>query len=532
MGREEALHYIATNIGHSRKMGLDPSERAKRVVAGKYGVGLLGFWSIGRVMSLRSRVAGSGAYELEMEEDTPRGKIRAIPPRTDAAPTFTEIQIAPVHEVALKALSGRRLSEYLASELRGQILAHKARVVVRDRIARGTAQKEFPVAPKRFSGERLELPEQIDVSGHSPIRLELYLARGADRPAIQVACAGTVVADDIAELHALGLNERPWIGAELTGLLDFASFNVPPGTRRGVAPDRAAAAFARALEDCVQPLLLAELERLEAQRRAAIDRDVVRELSRALRGLRRKLPQYDLPAVPGSERGVERRDESNGRALTPPPGDDANATGPQTDETLDLFQPGAIASLQIVPGEIVVAPGSERRVHAVARDANSQRIRDASFVWRINGSDALSVRGDGPRPAIVAAPGTALGTNASLEVTASDPRHAAVCLAAKATILVGDVEPTGAALGVPEPRRVSDPDGRWRSRMLGDRWEINEAHPDYVSLRSDSRARVRYLLALLAKEIVVRTTGRADAAEPLESLVEILAHAEHNLRGS
>lgn len=34
--------------------------------------------------------------------------------------------------------------------------AHKACVVVRDRIARGTAQKEFLVAPKRFTGERLE----------------------------------------------------------------------------------------------------------------------------------------------------------------------------------------------------------------------------------------------------------------------------------------------------------------------------------------------------------------------------------------
>jgi len=67
--------------------------------------------------------------------------------------------------------------------------------------------------------------------------------------------------------------------------------------------------------------------------------------------------------------------------------------------------------------------------------------------------------------------------------------------------------------------------------MLGDRWEINEAHPDYVAVRGEPRARLRYLLALLAKEIVVRTTGRVDVAEPLESLVEILAHAEQNLRG-
>jgi hypothetical protein len=36
---------------------------------------------------------------------------------------------------------------------------------------------------------------------------------------------------------------------------------------------------------------------------------------------------------------------------------------------------------------------------------------------------------------------------------------------------------------------------------------------------------------LLAKEIVLRTTGRAETADVMESMVEVLAHAERNLRG-
>ena len=56
--RDEALRYIGTHIGHSHKLGLSPSERHERVIAGQYGVGLLGFWAIGRRMELRSRVAG------------------------------------------------------------------------------------------------------------------------------------------------------------------------------------------------------------------------------------------------------------------------------------------------------------------------------------------------------------------------------------------------------------------------------------------------------------------------------------------
>jgi hypothetical protein len=43
---------------------------------------------------------------------------------------------------------------------------------------------------------------------------------------------------------------------------------------------------------------------------------------------------------------------------------------------------------------------------------------------------------------------------------------------------------------------------------------------------------VRYLLALLAKEIVLRSAGRPDLADPLESVVEVLAHAERNLKGA
>jgi hypothetical protein len=66
--------------------------------------------------------------------------------------------------------------------------------------------------------------------------------------------------------------------------------------------------------------------------------------------------------------------------------------------------------------------------------------------------------------------------------------------------------------------------------MLGDRWEINDAHEDYLALRKDPRARLRYLLSLLAKELAQRAHGFEHVAA-LDALVEVLAHAERNLRG-
>lgn len=550
MERQDALRYLATHVGHSRKLGLDPAERAQRVIAGKYGVGLLGFWAVGRFMELRTRVARSELFALRLEADSPRADIDQLPMPIDAPDTFTELIVRDVLESAARSLGGRRLAEYLAAELRGQLLAHDVELVVIDGVARGLAQKRFDVRPKRFPGEPLALPSEVPVAQWSPMRVELYLSRGADRPALQIGCAGTLVADDISELGALGLAERPWTGCDVTGLIDFPDFSVPPGTRRGVLPDRAAAAFAMAMES-LAPLVIAELDRYDAQRQLESARDVVRDLRRALRGLRRRLPQYDLPHVPGGEERVARGSgtstarEADGGSADAAPSDRIDATDSDaTESVLDpvdlaavdsapvqpaLFPPGPLANVRIVPPEVSIAPGAERRVRAVASDSENRRIDDVNFEWRMASALAsVEVRGEGARPAVYAQPSAAIGARAELHVLARQGEQTATAHA-HVTVAENPADDT-ATLGVPEPVLVSDPEGAWRSRRLGERWEVNDAHDDYRALRSEPRARLRYLLALLAKEIVVRSTSVEHAAV-LESLVEVLAHAERNLRG-
>ena len=111
LGREEALRYLATHVGHSHKLGLSPAERHARVIAGQYGVGLLGFWAIGARMEMRSRVDGSEVHTLSLEEDRPTARLGKLPSELDAPPTFTELAIFDVHEAAMRALSGRRLAD-------------------------------------------------------------------------------------------------------------------------------------------------------------------------------------------------------------------------------------------------------------------------------------------------------------------------------------------------------------------------------------------------------------------------------------
>ena len=296
LSREAALRAIATNIGHSRKRGLSPRERHDEIVAGKYGIGLLGFWSIGHRMDIRSRVGGGEVWALRMVEDQERAELVRDRMAFETADTFTEVVISELHDSAQRLLTGRRLNDYLASELRGMLLATGAGLEIHDGLARGLAERTFTVVPRRFVGERLALPESASVEGYPPARIELYLTRGEDRGAIEVSSAGTLVADDAAELRAEGLDRSPWIGRGLTGLIEFSAFQIPPGTRRGIVPDAASEAFAHAMADYA-PLVEAELARFERERQATTSRQMLAELRRALRGLRARLPQYELPKV-------------------------------------------------------------------------------------------------------------------------------------------------------------------------------------------------------------------------------------------
>jgi hypothetical protein len=383
----------------------------------------------------------------------------------------------------------------------------------------------------------------VPVLGHASARVELYVARGVERPAVEVACAGTRVADDIAELRALGLDRAPWVGRELSGVIDFPSFSVPPGTRRGVAPDRAALAFAGAME-ALAPVVEAELDRLEEERRAALDRDVHRELRQALRGLARRLPEFELPRVEG--RGARelvdagpgaRIAERTEREGPDGAGSDAARTSEAGDEGAveleapALFPPGPLAAVQIVPATARVAPGGERRLSARAVDADGRPVLGVTYVWRLESDESagIALREGGARPAVCARPDAALGGSGVIRVEA---HRDGVAAEASATVEVASRDDASeSALGIPEPHLVSDAAGLWRSRMRAGRWEVNDAHEDYQAVRPSPRGRMRYLLTLLAREIVLRTAARPDAADLVDGVVAILAHAERNLRG-
>jgi hypothetical protein len=203
-------------------------------------------------------------------------------------------------------------------------------------------------------------------------------------------------------------------------------------------------------------------------------------------------------------------------------------TGPI--EEPSLFPPGPLASVRIVPSEITVSPGRERRVQAIPLDHDGRRLRvDVGFQWASDNA-AVALLGEGPKPLVRVHPDARPDLRATISVVAtSDEKRTE----ASATVLVADRRKPVADLsaGVPEPELVDNPGARWRSRFDGQRWQVNSSHDDYIALRGEPRSRLRYLLALFAKEVALRAHGVPGNEEALESLVEILAHAERNLSG-
>ncbi len=220
LDREAALRKIAETIGHSHKRSLSAAERREQMLLGKYGIGLLGFWSVARVLELKSRVKGGDTWILRLEEDRREAEIaRARAQRTFAEETFTEVTLREVKESVQRQVRPARLQAYLAAELRGQLLQRGTEVRIHDKIARGRSTKEFVVKPRPYLGILMDELRTLEVAGHEDARLELYYVPSDEerRGVVSLSCGGTTVLDDVALVDLTdpeGRAREPWASAD------------------------------------------------------------------------------------------------------------------------------------------------------------------------------------------------------------------------------------------------------------------------------------------------------------------------------
>ncbi len=543
MERPDALRYIATHIGHSRKRSLSPEERLKLMTQGQYGIGLLGFWSLGGMLEMRTSVAGARPFHLVLHRDEPDFLVEPLRGRLPLDGTWTEVLVLSVHREALPALAGRRAADFLGSELRGQLLARQVDLIIEDRMSRGRAQKIVPVRPPRFLGERIEGIDSVEVAGHAPIRCEIYLAgtAGADEGSspLAVYSSGTLVAASFDELGALGLDRPPWNDRRLTGMIDFAGFQVAPGSRRGVVPDEAAGAFAQALSG-LEAIVLRALESLDKRRAEELDRAMFRDLQKAFRDFYRQSPRYkmlpvdgrkDIGAGPGARPGAGGEPGDVGTTGNPEASPDADV-GAESDSTPALLA-GPLASVRLTPSPLRVECRGTRTARALPLDARGIPLTEVvRFDWSLEGSiGQLREWGGGDpetsgRITLLAGEHPARG---ALRVVARSDGNSA-----SAQVMVEVVEEIGSRRpdeGIPEPEMVNEPAASWRSRIQDGRWQVNIGHAEYRAVSERPALKLRLLAMLFAKEIVLRSSQDPRLDEPLEQLVEIASYADRNLAG-
>jgi hypothetical protein len=532
--RPEALSHIATHIGQSRKRNLTVEQRRELMLQGKYGIGLLGFWAIGTDFEMRSQVNDSEPWMLRMTEDQPRFAVERQRGRLPLSGTRTEVVVRHLHRPAFVSLGARRIADYLAAELRGQLLARPVVITVHDRIARGRAAKVLPVQPVRYEGQALPLPDIVDTP-YGPLRAELYLLPEHDGGSrrVSVSCAGTVVYDDLTEFELVDFRRPPWDMGRLTGVLDFAGFDVAPGSRRGVQPNEAAMAFAgavAALEATIRSLLTHEQERLTSELEAGL----LKQLQRAFRDLPRLAPEYDFFAVRSEEgrvaAGVQAgTDDGSGGGASLPPGvaeplpHTTASEGEEPSEPVELFPPGPLATVEIVPASARVPFHGQRRFRARPRAADGREIhRGIDFRWSCDATLSRIEMEDG----VVVFHAGEQREQATVAVEAIEGECR---VSAHATVEVEEAATPGPATGIPQPEFVNEPTGSWRSRIRNGQWEVNAGHRDYFIANETPRRKLRYLTGLLAKEIVLHSFPHPQHAAVLERMVEVLTITDRRL---
>lgn len=551
--------YVATHICDSLKRRLD--ERQRTGVQGEFGIGLLGFWSIGRELEMISQAGDGPAHVMTMRSGSRAyDRRRYLGTRPGSG---VDVTIHEVHREAQIRLTAEKLQRYLSEELRERIRRSGATITLEDRLP---PRKTLEVRPAVFKGEPIAEIGPLLVDDHPPIRGELYLASKeagspeaegpeAERPAVGLYRLGTRVCRDISDLPEFA--HAPWTGGGLEGMLDYPDFRLAPATREGFIPDGAYHAFVEALRR-IEPVLTERLQQEEEARSERASRSLVKELQSAFARLLRDLPTGDYdwfgeegrhPFAGGGDGKPGGADGAPGGA-TPLPGAAGSATAPDgtTDEDgpageveadagelppQPALLPGPLDRVVLRPAPVRVAVGRRKGVRAIPTDASGLVLeRGLSYSWSLSpGLGALSVEADGralieagDRPARGGLSVTVREETSGRDMSAEEPR----VLSAEAEVLVEAEAPRRA---FPPPKFVHFPGESWRSRWVADegKVEVNSGHPEYQAVRKSASRRRRYLGRLYAKELVLHNFGLEPPSVALERLLEVLTRLDEHL---
>jgi len=536
------FRYVATHIGDSIKREL--KKKGEKGIQGEFGIGLLSFWTVGETCTLTSAGEDGKARSLRLVKGDPTYAIR------ESEQLFghqgTELRISPLLP-GVRMLSGEKIQNFLASELRDRI----AKSGVRIRIVDHAARRELVVEPRKFKGRLIhELPEARSPFGE--IYFELYFAEASQENAVSLFRQGTRVLADISELERF--SRSPWISSQIEGMIDAPFLQLTPGTRGGVVQDDAYESLCVALEP-IEVALLALLEERKKAEDEEASKQMLGRVTRAFREAFLHLPSEEYGWLAAKVRDARRPSGGDGSSVggggggrpvlvagEPDGVDDEASFGDYLPEPIEkedaqksfFDYAGPLYKLMISPASSVIGVGERKRLKALARD-RAGRIIDAGleFEWRVlegggslEGLDSTFVEYTAPEEPCVA--------TVELRVRQGETLLAANALVTVTAELVKRPSGAGSASrrGLPGYTYQRAPGELWRSRYDAERSVIiiNNAHADFVFASRQAMTKLRYIVRLFAKELVLANFSEEGREELLERMVELTLYAEENLK--
>ncbi|MDE0285018.1 MAG: hypothetical protein OXN26_10780, partial [Gammaproteobacteria bacterium] len=446
----------------------------------------------------------------------------------------TRLKIKPLLP-GIRQLSGEKIQWYLASELRERIRQSGVQIKVIDRHAR----KEYNVKPRDFTGQLLHnLPEAKSV--HGDIYLELYLNESDPDNEVGLYRSGTRILQSLSQLDAFQC--PPWNEGFLQGIVDAPFLHLTPTTRTGVIQDEVFDSFVQAMAPVADRLkaLIEEQKQAEEERTS---RHTLRTIQRAFREAMLTLPAeeydwFDIQVRQRAARGsagatVEDQGEIKEEGASAVPVTEAE-DGPDTSQKQFFEYAGPLHSVRILPASCVLAVGTSRKFHALARDRSGKTVLDdLAFNWRIAEGAGLL---EDPETEFATYKAPEEPGLVRIEVTAT--QNDIVCTA-EALITVTDSllpdnkERTSPRQGLPGYTFEHAPGQLWRSRYDASQnlIVVNSGHRDFIFASRKTRAlKLRYITRLFAKEMINRNFPGLPREQLLERLIELLLYTEEYLR--
>jgi len=543
--------YVATHIGDSLKRTL--KEKGAQGIQGEFGIGLLSFWTVGESLTLSSSGMDGKTLQMEMRRNEPGYTITAR--KALFSHKGTELLVRPLLP-GLRQLSGEKIQNYLASELRDRIRKSEVRIRILDRSAR----KDLEVQPRQYTGRLLHELGGIP-SERGEIYLELYLNSPGPDNHVSLFRSGTRVVSTLAEIDVL--NEEPWNSGFLQGMVDAPFLQLTPGTRTGIIHDESFEALHRALETVKAPLqdIIAREKNAEEEQAS---RNILKSVQKAFKEAFLTLPPEDYqwfdlhtgprrggpPDVPRGEAasttsssrpgdtGEGTTSDGSEPMMAPGESDALSGQGQQGEEPArerEFFSyPGPLFSAVISPSSVVMKVNAERGFRCVPRDKSRRTIEEGVEIrWSIKeGQGRLSAE-SGEILSFTAAAEPGLCILEAVAVQENTVIRCEAIVTVSESLIERDAGPGDrVGKGLPGYTFLRVPGELWRSRYdeKNNLIVVNNGHRDYLFAAQKHARKLKYICRLFAKELVLANFPGFDSRELLERVIELSLYAEENLR--